>query len=382
MMDDSTPPIGMAVPWWKRRWRRLPFWAWAGVAITGVGVVGALAGGGGSGGGTAAVADLARTSPPLATDAGVTGGQPSTTIATTSSPPTVAPTTTSSPPTTSTTSTTSTTVAPTSTAAAPVPTAPATTAPPPTEAPVAAVAPWTVTSVIDGDTIDVAGPDGAFTVRLIGINTPESNECWAGEATAALSVLIAGQPVTLVRDASDTDQYGRALRFVETADGVDVGAALVEAGHAISRRYAPDTSRNDRYDALQRQASEAGLGQWAPDACGAPVADVSITVEIRYDADGDDNHNLNDEWVRFANAGSAAVDLAGWVVADESASHRYEFAALQLAPGGSVTLFTGCGADTADARYWCNTGSAVWNNSGDTVFLRDPSGNNVVVHEY
>jgi micrococcal nuclease len=236
--------------------------------------------------------------------------------------------------------------------------------------------------VTDGDTIDVAGPDGSLTVRLIGINTPESDECWADQATAALSALIAGQAVTLVRDSSDTDQYGRALRYVEIAGGVDVGAALVESGHAISRRYEPDTSRSDRYDALQAQASDAGLGQWASDACGTPVASVSITVEIRFDAAGDDNNNLNDEWVRFINAGANPVDLDGWVVADESASHRYTFAGIVLVPGGSVTLYTGCGIDAPAARYWCNTSSAVWNNSGDTVFLRDPSGNNVVVHRY
>ena len=109
---------------------------------------------------------------------------------------------------------------------------------------------------------------------------------------------------------------------------------------------------------------------------------VGITVEIRADAAGDDNDNLNDEWVRFTNAGIAAIDLDGWVVADESASHRYGFADLVLDPGRSVTLYTGCGSDTFDTRYWCNTASAVWNNSGDTVFLRDPSGNNVVVHGY
>ena len=180
--------------------------------------------------------------------------------------------------------------------------APTTTAIPTTIAVPVATA-WTITSVIDGDTIDVAGPEGALTVRLIGINTPESNECWADEATAALSALVAGEPLTLVRDSSDTDQYGRALRYVETAGGVDVGAALVESGHAISRRYEPDTARSDRYDTLQAQASDAGLGQWAADACGAPVAGVSITVEIRADAAGDDNDNLNDEWVRFTNAG-------------------------------------------------------------------------------
>ena len=303
--------------------------------------------------------------------------QLSTTVATTAAIP---PSTTTTPPPTSSTSlapTTSATVAPTTTETAiPV------EVPPPVVVVVPDPAAWTVTSVTDGDTIEVAGADGALTVRLIGINTPESNECWADEATAALSALVAGQPVTLVRDASDTDQYGRALRYVETSGGFDVGAALVEYGHAISRRYEPDTARSDRYDTLQDRASEAGLGQWATDACGVPVASVSIAVTIHPDAAGDDNDNLNDEWVRFTNAGSGPVDLAGWVVADESASHRYGFANLVLDPGGSVTVFTGCGSDTPDARYWCNTRSAVWNNSGDTVFLRDPSGNNVVVYGY
>ena len=47
-----------------------------------------------------------------------------------------------------------------------------------------------------------------------------------------------------------------------------------------------------------------------------------------------------------------------------------------------VTLFSGCGPDDETARYWCMSGSAVWNNSGDTVFLRDPSGNIVASLSY
>ena len=46
-----------------------------------------------------------------------------------------------------------------------------------------------------------------------------------------------------------------------------------------------------------------------------------------------------------------------------------------LAPGASVAVHTGCGRPTATDLYWCNEGSAVWNNSGDTAFLLDPAGN-------
>jgi competence protein ComEC len=76
------------------------------------------------------------------------------------------------------------------------------------------------------------------------------------------------------------------------------------------------------------------------------------------------------------------VNLQGWVVADESASHRYSFSNLVLEVGAAVTLFTGCGQDAAASRYWCNVGSAVWNNAGDMVFLRDSSGNIVASLKY
>lgn len=59
---------------------------------------------------------------------------------------------------------------------------------------------------------------------------------------------------------------------------------------------------------------------WAADAC-EPAAEAPIEIgEIRYDADGDDNSNLNDEWVEFNNAGTDPIDLSGWGVKDESAT--------------------------------------------------------------
>ena len=236
--------------------------------------------------------------------------------------------------------------------------------------------------VVDGDTLDVAGPGGESTVRIVGINTPEIDECLYEEATDALAELVEGEDLVLVSDESDVDQFGRALRYVELTDGTDVGAELVADGLALARRYEPDTARHGRYEDLQRSAREAGVGLWAPDACGPVASGVSIEVEVNADAPGDDSENLNGEWVRFTNTGAEPVDLDGWEVADESASHRYEFDDTVLEPDASITLFTGCGRDTDDARYWCATNSAVWNNDGDTVFLRDPSGNNVVVSSY
>ena len=242
---------------------------------------------------------------------------------------------------------------------------------------------WRATEVVDGDTLYVTGPPGELQVRVIGINTPELGECFSDEATDELERLVDGNELVLVADRSDVDQFDRALRYVETADGVDVGAELVAGGFAIARRYPPDDARADTYARLQQEAQADRRGLWAADACGDSDLDgVEITVEVNADAPGDDGENPNGEWVRFTNNGDEAVDLDGWEVADESASHRYTFSDLELDPGESVTLFTGCGDDTDTERYWCVSGSAVWNNSGDTVFLRDGNGNIVVTFAY
>ena len=247
---------------------------------------------------------------------------------------------------------------------------------------------WRATEVVDGDTLHVVGPDGELTVRVLGINTPESGECFSDEATDALDDLVDGVDLILVTDQTDLDQFERSLRYVETADGIDVGAELVRGGYAISRRYEPDVARDARYSELQDAAQRDRVGLWASDACGDPVVEgLVIEVEINADAPGDDSENLNGEWVRFTSVADRSIDLKDWEVADESASHRYSFRDFVLEPAASVILHTGCGddgpgSDGTDELFWCDGKGPVWNNAGDTVFLRDPSGNLVAVFAY
>ncbi len=229
--------------------------------------------------------------------------------------------------------------------------------------------------VVDGDTIEVRIGTEDETVRLVGINARERDECMAAEATARLVELLAGQPLRLEVDASDRDQYGRLLRFVFAGDLL-VNEQLVADGLALSQRFPPDTSRTAELDLAQERAQRAELGLWNPEACSAAVAATIEVGEINPNPDGDDTLVLVDEWVTFVNRGADAVDLTGWVVSDESASHRYNFpVGFTLAPGAEVRLRSGCGVDSAEDLYWCVSGSAIWNNSGDTIFLLDPAGN-------
>ncbi|MFC6824277.1 lamin tail domain-containing protein [Halopelagius fulvigenes] len=111
-----------------------------------------------------------------------------------------------------------------------------------------------------------------------------------------------------------------------------------------------------------------------PTPTPAPSDSASISLaEVNADAAGDENENLDDEYVVFRNTGDSAADLSGWTVED-AAGHTYAFPeGFTLGAGESVTLRTGTDEDTETDLYW-GSQRAVWNNGGDTVTLRDESG--------
>ena len=119
-----------------------------------------------------------------------------------------------------------------------------------------------VVRVIDGDTIEIAG--GAH-VRYIGIDTPETypeKEPYGAEAKAKNIELVEGKLVTLEQDVSDTDRYGRLLRYVYV-DGVFVNGELVRLGYARAKAYPPDTRYQWQLEHLEKEAKAAKLGIWA-----------------------------------------------------------------------------------------------------------------------
>jgi micrococcal nuclease len=138
-----------------------------------------------------------------------------------------------------------------------------------------------VVDVVDGDTIKVEVDGEVFTVRYIGIDTPETVHPtqpieWMGpEASAANSALVDGQTVVLEKDVSETDQYGRLLRYVwlEKTGGfwLLVNYELVRLGYANSSSYPPDVLYQDLFRQAEREASEAGVGLWGPTPTPVPT---------------------------------------------------------------------------------------------------------------
>jgi endonuclease YncB( thermonuclease family) len=86
----------------------------------------------------------------------------------------------------------------------------------------------TVTRVVDGDTfwISTAGTS----IRVWGLDAPETNQPGGARATAALSRLIAGQ--TLSCRQRDIDRYGRIVGQCFLPDGRDITAAMIASGTA------------------------------------------------------------------------------------------------------------------------------------------------------
>ena len=119
----------------------------------------------------------------------------------------------------------------------------------------------TVTRVIDGDTVDVCCPEAR--VRLLGIDSPESDEPLFNEATALASHLADGQQARLEKCLEEADQYGRLLRHIFVGD-THVNRQMVTAGLATAYEFS--LNLNPCYETELRSdqsaAQAAGLGMW------------------------------------------------------------------------------------------------------------------------
>jgi len=266
----------------------------------------------------------------------------------------------------------------------------------------------TVTTVVDGDTVRVRFANGTTdTVRLLGVDTPETQsendpgefegvpdtaagrDCLRAlghDATRLATRTLLGEEVRLRLDPQSDGRgyYGRLLAYV-VVDESSFNHRLVADGYA--RVYDSEFSESDRFYAAESRAQDNATGVWTcrrpesadtgtatPEGTATATGDASVVVASTHaDAEGRDGENLNDEYIVFRNRGNETLDLSGWTVAD-AVDHTYQFPdGATLPAGDTVTLHTGSGEDTTADRYW-DRGSPVWNNDGDTVVVRDASG--------
>lgn len=128
---------------------------------------------------------------------------------------------------------------------------------------------WQVTQVVDGDTIRIKSGRQTDIVRLIGVDTPESQhpdkpvQCFSNEATQILTKLIGKQPVTLTADhrQSDRDKYGRQLRYAYTDSGQLINSSLIAEGAGFAYTVFK-FDRQDEFIQVEAQAKNAKVGLW------------------------------------------------------------------------------------------------------------------------
>jgi len=141
-----------------------------------------------------------------------------------------------------------------------------------------------VVRIVDGDTVVLLLDGKTTTIRLIGVDTPETVhpqkpvEAYGKEASRFLRNLLAGESVYVEYEptGSHLDKYGRTLAYLYRApDGLFVNLEIVRQGYGHAYTRFPFQYMELFRDA-ERRAREAERGLWAPDVGLAPSSDASM----------------------------------------------------------------------------------------------------------
>lgn len=144
---------------------------------------------------------------------------------------------------------------------------------------------YPVSKVIDGDTL-VASINGKnITIRLIGIDTPETVDprktvqCFGKEASEKARQILSGSSVRLENDPSQGafDKYGRTLAYVYVVanskpEGILVNEYMIAEGYGHEYTYTIPYKYQEEFKAAEKHAREAKKGLWADDACARESA--------------------------------------------------------------------------------------------------------------
>lgn len=128
---------------------------------------------------------------------------------------------------------------------------------------------YKVTSIADGDTIEVDMSGKKEKIRMIGVDTPESVkpnspvQCYAREASAFTKKNLSGQSVRLEADpiGDNRDRYDRLLRYVYAQDGTLWNQKLITDGYGFAY-LSFDFSKSEDFATAQEQAKSTKLGLW------------------------------------------------------------------------------------------------------------------------
>jgi len=129
---------------------------------------------------------------------------------------------------------------------------------------------YEVVAFSDGDTIKVDMNGTKETIRMIGVDTPETKDprkpvqCFGKAASAFTKQLIGTKRVRLETDSQSTnrDRYDRLLRYVYLPDGRLVAAEIIKEGYGFAYLGFP-FDKSDDFKRFEDVAKQAGKGLWS-----------------------------------------------------------------------------------------------------------------------
>lgn len=144
---------------------------------------------------------------------------------------------------------------------------------------------YKVVSVVDGDTIKVSINGTTETLRIIGLDTPETVDprkpvqCFGKEASNKAKELLSGKTVVLEADSTqgERDKYQRLLRYV-FINGTDYGKYMIANGYAHEYTYNLPYKYQTEYKNAQKTAETNKLGFWSPSACNGNTTSSTTTT--------------------------------------------------------------------------------------------------------
>ena len=133
-----------------------------------------------------------------------------------------------------------------------------------------------VTKVVDGDTLAIDMNGAIETIRLIGINTPETVdprkkvECFGIEASNKAKELLTGKYVRIEMDPTqgERDKYKRLLAYVYLEGGLFFNEYMIKEGYAYEYTYNTPYRYQTEFKKAQATAKASLRGLWAQGVCG------------------------------------------------------------------------------------------------------------------
>jgi len=151
---------------------------------------------------------------------------------------------------------------------------------------------YSVKEVVDGDTIKISMNGKVETLRLIGMDTPETVDprkpvqCFGKEASNKAKELLSGKRVRIEMDPTqgERDKYNRLLAYVYRDDGLFYNKSMIEQGYAHEYTYNAPYKYQAEFKTAQKTAQIAQLGLWSPATCNGDTTSSNTSTPTPHPA--------------------------------------------------------------------------------------------------